>query len=132
MCFTEAENVKRKSVSEPSWERIDHVYTSALYLSLSLPLSACRAHLSPSLSPSLICHTFFFLPFPTFPTASSSFLSQSLLLFSPCSCLFLSCSVMQCGNTETRSSAVNFVLNEGEAPIATTCHTNNKMFDRLK
>lgn len=106
--------MKRKSVSEPSWERIDHVYTSTLYLSLplSLPLpqSGCRAHLSPCLLP-FVCQPFFFQPFPAFLTSCSSSLTLSLPLLA-CPCLFLSQHVMQINKAEVRWELVLLILFE--------------------
>lgn len=46
--------MKRKKVSEPSCERIDHVYSSTLYLSLCSWSSSFSPTLSLSLSPSVI------------------------------------------------------------------------------
>lgn len=86
--FTEAENVKRKSVSEPSWERIDHVYTSTLYLSLAFSSSLCPKNSSFFLSlPPSVCHIFSLLSLPPFLSASSSSLKHSLLLAAVPVCL---------------------------------------------
>lgn len=117
MCFTEAENVKRKSVSEPSWERIDHVYTSTLYLFLSLPLSACRAHLSLCLSPSL-CLSYFLLSAIPYFSHCISLVSHTLIF---AACLSLSISIytykaMQQSWHEIWAAATNFVLDEGVSP----------------
>lgn len=120
--------MKRKSVSEPSWERIDHVYTSTLYLSLSLPFSAAE---SSSFSVPLSLPLSVILSFSCLSLLSS--LPLLCLSYSHFCCFPLSLSIsIQSGNGiqqhrhEMRARTVNFLLNECDAVVTTTCHTWKK------
>lgn len=77
MRFIEAENVKRKSVSDPPWKRIDRVYTSTLFIPLLLLLwSSFSSH---SIRPS-VHHVLLLLTFPL-PFIRSLLLPWSFLWF---------------------------------------------------